>query len=112
MIQIDVQSLKPGLILAADVKNSHGQLLIKKGVEISERHIRVLKSWGVVDVQAEGIGQETESDPHPDFCDPALLNKARTEVLEKFSHNNLEHPAVDELLRICVRRHARELSHP
>ncbi len=79
MILVDVQSLKTGRILAADVKNSHGQLLIKKGVEVTDRHVRVLKSWGVVDVQVEGLGEgegenEVAAEGVPvERYDPAIL---------------------------------------
>lgn len=104
MISMLVQSLKPGRILAADVKNSHGQLLVKKGAEISERHIRALKSWGVVEVQLEGAPEDEIVENPVETFDPVALEKARVEVLERMRHNSVEHPAIDELVRLCVRR--------
>ena len=116
MIIVPVQSLKPGRILATDVKNAHGQLLIKKGAEVTERHVRVLKSWGVADVQVEGEGEEGDSsagETTVESYDPVLMEKARVEVMERLRYNSIEHPAIDELVRICVRRRAREMvGHP
>lgn len=104
MISIPVQSLKAGRILASDVKNSHGQLLVKKGAEITDRHIRALKSWGVVEVQLEGAPEDELEESPIEVFDPVALEKARVEVLQSMRHNSVEHPAIDELIRLCVRR--------
>lgn len=110
MITVPVQSLKPGRILAADIKNAHGQLLIKKAMEVTDKHLRVLKSWGVVEVQVEGDPSDTTDEMVVEQFNPEILDKARTEVLARMSHNSMEHPAIDELVRLAVQRRARQLS--
>ncbi len=110
MISVPVQLLKSGRILAADAKNAHGQLLIRKGMEVTDRHLRVLKSWGVGEVQVEGDSAgEAEESPVEHFS-PEIIEQARTEVLGRMRHNSLEHPAIDELVRLGVQRSARRLS--
>lgn len=110
MISVPVQSLKPGRILAADAKNAHGQLLIRKGMEVTDRHMRVLKSWGVVEVQIEGDPTDAADEMVTEQYSPEILERARVEVMERMSHNSIEHPAIDELVRICVNRRARQMS--
>ena len=110
MITVPVQSLKPGRVLAADVKNAHGQLLIKKAMEVTEKHLRVLKSWGVVEVQVEGDPSDTTDELVVEQFSPEILEQARTEVLARMRHNSIEHPAIDELVRLGVQRRARQLT--
>lgn len=95
--------------MAADVKNAHGQLLIRKGIEVTERHVRVLKSWGVAEVQLEGDEGSAEGGSVIEHYDPAILDSARTDVMNRLRFNSIEHPVIDELVRICVNRCAREL---
>lgn len=79
-------------------------------MEITERHMRVLKSWGVVEVQVEGDPTDTTDEMVVEDFTPEILEQARVEVLERMRHNSVEHPAIDELVRLCVRRRARQMS--
>lgn len=54
MATINVYALKPGMVTEAAVYDQQGTMLIKAGEELSEKHIRVLKSWGVATVNIQG----------------------------------------------------------
>lgn len=45
MLKID--EVQPGMILDKDVANLQGAVLLRKGSEITERHISIFKTWGV-----------------------------------------------------------------
>lgn len=101
-------ALKLGLTLAKDVKNAQGQLLIRSGVEIIERHLVLLKSWGITEVEVqEEVGRPSEANSGLTAEDPeaaARLQSARNGLLEMFRHNNLEEPVMAELIDLCAHR--------
>lgn len=53
-MKISIQELKEGAILAADVMSANGQLLLKSGSPVTEKHIRAFKTWGVKEVELPG----------------------------------------------------------
>jgi len=60
---IQFEELKPGMILASDLKASDGRLLFKAGTEVEERHLGLLQRIGVeqVDVEGEQIELDKET---------------------------------------------------
>ena len=53
-------ALAEGMVLAADIKNKHGNILIKEGNTLTAKHVQLMKAWGV-----------TEADVVADFYDLA-----------------------------------------
>jgi hypothetical protein len=53
---IRISKLKPGMILAEDVKDVQGRLLLANGRPIGPEHIRVFKIWGIPQVEVRGGG--------------------------------------------------------
>ena len=45
------EDLAPGMVLDQDVKDRSGRLLVRSGSELTERSLRVLRTWGVVEVR-------------------------------------------------------------
>jgi hypothetical protein len=54
MPTLKIDQIKPGMVLAAAVYNHQKVLLLDSGRKISEKHIRVFKSWGVAEVPVRG----------------------------------------------------------
>jgi hypothetical protein len=50
-----IDELKPGMVLAAPVRNHQDQLLLDAGRKVLAKHIQVFKAWGVrrVDVRPD-----------------------------------------------------------
>lgn len=46
------------MVLAEDIKNKYGQLLISAETVLNEKHVRLLKTWGVSVVSIVGEGEE------------------------------------------------------
>jgi len=40
---LNINDLKEGMTLAADVKNKHGNIMIKQGMTLTEKHIMLLR---------------------------------------------------------------------
>jgi hypothetical protein len=52
---LNTHDLKAGMVIAQDVTNQHGNVLLGKGSELSEKHIGILKAWGVTEIDVEGV---------------------------------------------------------
>lgn len=95
------------MTLAAGAKNQHGQMLLASGTVLEEKHVRILKSWGVqeadvVDVAdaAEAAGSEI----------PTEFQTRAGEVEEqRFILADRKHPALSELFALAKNRTAKRL---
>lgn len=54
MLNLAIEDLKPGMILARPVRNLQGVLLLEAGTRITKKNIRIFKSWGVNKVAIKG----------------------------------------------------------
>ena len=66
---IPTSKLESGMVLAGEVEDVNGRLLLAKGEEIQPSHIRVLKMWGVSEVDIVGdveTGDSVEAEIDPD----------------------------------------------
>jgi hypothetical protein len=104
LLQID--NLVPGMVLQRDVNDRSGRLLLPKGATLETRHLSIFRMWGVLDVEVTG-----ESEPEPvasssqgAAADAELPTGGAEEVRRIFAHNDPEHPAIRELMRICIIR--------
>lgn len=67
-----LDDLKPGMVLAADVRDGSGRMLLPGGAEVEEKHLKIFRSWGVgqVDV-ADGETPASEEELPPEVLDAA-----------------------------------------
>jgi hypothetical protein len=100
MAKIRSKQVMPGMVLSSDVYDTSGRLLIKKGAVVDEKHLKVLSTWGVAEV-------EVESD---DDVDDAVVTEIPQEFIEQASkqlranlvHNDMEHELIKEVFDIAV----------
>ncbi|MCP4675035.1 MAG: hypothetical protein GY854_05920 [Deltaproteobacteria bacterium] len=97
MALIQTDNMEPGMVLAADVHNRLGRLMLQAGTHIEIKHIRVLKAWGVTEVKIEGSDQGEGED-----LDSEELERVTEKARDLFFHTDLEHPAVAELFRLKI----------
>ena len=83
MLNLAVEDLKPGMILARPVRNLQGVLLLEAGTRITQKNIRIFKSWGVNEVTIRGQRAHSRS-PSAEIgqADPETVEKR---LKEKFS---------------------------
>ena len=96
------------MILAADVLNLHGQLLIGTGRQLTARHLEVLKAWGVAAVAVDAREElPAQAQPSPN----AARISAASEIMRMlFCRQDLTNPVVLELFEVCATRKARRVS--
>ncbi|GJL77116.1 MAG: hypothetical protein NPINA01_01050 [Nitrospinaceae bacterium] len=104
VVSVRTSDLKPGMVVARDVKDLHGRLLVPAGVKASAKHLKVFKIWGVPEVFIEGkTNARIESDPL-EVVDPKKKKAIEGKVKALFSRNDLKHPFIQELVSICIHR--------
>lgn len=61
MQKLDIDEVKPSMILAATVKDKDGNILFLNGVELTERHIVILNNRDIKKVVVEGCPVKREN---------------------------------------------------
>ncbi|MDA8123757.1 MAG: HDOD domain-containing protein [Deltaproteobacteria bacterium] len=107
---IKVSHLKPEALLSEDVKDRNGRLLIPAGTILTETHIRVIKIWGIVEVEIEDASETDPDSSSAEAIDPEQLQAAETLLQERFLFCDREHPAIAELFRIGRQRLAAQMA--
>lgn len=106
---VKINQISPGMELAEDLRDSRGRFLLPGGAGLTARDIRVLKMWGVVEANIEGIGAESVEDTAAREIDSAMMEMAEKTARRRFRHSGTDHPATQELLRLCTLRKAAEM---
>ena len=105
MGSVRLKMLKPGMVLADDVRDIKGRLLLIKGKPVGTEHIRIFKMWGIPQVEIVGAPGDAEPAPSPPV-DPAWLATVTREAEELFVLTDRTHPAVQEIFRQAVAHRA------
>jgi len=112
MINLNIDEIKPGMVLAQPVRNPQGVLLLEAGARISKKNIRIFKSWGVLEATIKGkmaeaggragetefrVKESVEMELKEKFCDvlddPVMVeifNAASKQLMRDFQHNGSE----------------------
>ena len=106
---INITALKEGMVLAEDVRDRNGRFLAACATALTGKHIRILKMWGVVEANIQGVTKEEVEQQLIEDIDSATMEAAEKLTQDRFALNDIDHPAVRELYRLCVERRAREI---
>jgi hypothetical protein len=104
MASLGVDFLQPGMVLARDVRASSGLVLLGAGVEITQRHIDIFRSWGVHEIEIKGETQEALNTQILRKIDAEKKARIERELDRLFQHNDPLDPVIEELRRICLMR--------
>ena len=101
---INLENARPGMILAKEAKDLNGRVLLAAGTELTEKHLRVFRIWGVSEVEIQGVEHEDVVAEVTARVEPATLKSAEEEVSRLFAFTDRSHPAIAELSRLAVLR--------
>lgn len=103
MPKVSLKEVSVGLVLAADVTNRNGMVLLRQGMTITERQINVLKTWGITHVDIEGNGNET---PLAELiaAHPEYMTEAERQAQQRFAHADGKHPLFQTLIPLWKQR--------
>ena len=94
---VALDNLKQGMVLDQDVHDMNTRLLLSKGQEIAQNHIRILKIWGITGVSIVGCSEEKDA-----FA--PLVNDEHVERIKNyldliFKHADLKNPIIIEIYK-------------
>ncbi|RQW83862.1 MAG: hypothetical protein EHM79_15150 [Geobacter sp.] len=104
MGMIPLDALEVGMVLASDVQDRNGRLLLGGGAELTGKHLMIFRTWGVIEVNiagAEDLGYDAKMPSDVSLED---LAEARKSLDGLFMHAGLEYSFVQELLRLAAIR--------
>jgi hypothetical protein len=104
MTRIPLEQALPGMVLAKAVANANGRVLLPAGCEISDKHIKAMKMWGVTDLS---INSDATGESGATSVSPAKLEAAALALAEAFRHANMEAAVMDEVYKAAIDYHAR-----
>lgn len=110
MGSISLQNLKPGMVLAADIVENHGQVLLTAGSTITEKHIDIFRTWGIPEANITNVDEEEIARSETLELDPELLKAAQQRADELFKFYDLELPAAKKLMQMFVKNEVAQMA--
>jgi len=101
MIFLALKDLKPGMVLSTPVHNFHGILLLSKGTKLTQKNIRILKSWGVNHIGVAGRSKKDRK--KATVPDKATKRSVQANLTKKFS-DVLDDKVMVEIMRVAGNR--------
>jgi hypothetical protein len=109
MIPLSPEELTPGQILAKSVDNHQGVLLVEKGSRLSDKHIRVFKTWGVKQIYVQS--DQTDQDASPARVDERSQTSVELELRRKFA-DVLDDPVMVAIMEAAGRQLTQKVRDP
>jgi len=86
---VNVFEARPGMMLAREVKSKEGRLLLTAGTLLGEKEIRILRMWGILEIQVVPGADTMDSGNRGEFGDEIV-----DFMVQWFRHNNRDDPVV------------------
>lgn len=96
---LHINDIKEGMVLAGDITNRHGNILLKAGSALSAKDILILKTWGITEIDVEGVDRDKVQQREMESLSPEVLEKIEGELAELFPEV-ADNPIIQELYRI------------
>jgi len=105
---VDLADVRAGMVLHADVMQSEDRLLIAAGTELTDKHLRTLAMWGVVEVDIQGLSRADLIAKAAAAMTPGERAAVETQVQTLFRHNDRGHPLIERLVELTTMRLIRQ----
>ena len=112
MVRVKSEELQPGMVVARDVKNIDGMLLVPSGCELSERQIGILQAWGVTELEVEASEEQAKAHDPLAQLPPELLAKITADLRARFWQPDESSPVAAEIFKLLLRRQAKRALQP
>lgn len=103
---ISIEEIRPGMVLEKDLRDRSGLILLGAGQEITEKHLKIFRMWGIVEAEIQGVTREETFSQVTSQLDPLLIQEAETQLREEFRHTNLKNPFIKEIFRLVALKRA------
>ena len=96
---LSINDLQIGMVIACEVANKHGNVLLKRGEILNERHIMLLKSWGITEADVEGFDRDQLVQKEMEELSPDTVASIEQELTALFPGLG-DNPLMKELYRV------------
>ena len=104
MTRIKTDQVQSGMVVVGDVRNMDDMLLIPAGCELTDRHIRILRAWGIADVPVDSPSDNAAGSAAAS-PDPAPMAPERVAQLKaRFWHWDEDDVVQREIFRVLLQR--------
>ena len=109
MINLKIDELKPGMILARSVYNQQDLLLLEKDSSLTKKRIWMLKTWGIDQVSIKG---KSQNDDQAVFeAEFETKETIEGELKAKFA-DVIDDPVMKEIMKAAARQLQKNLNDP
>ncbi len=99
MAKISTQNVQPGMIVKKDIKDKNGRLLLPQNSQLEEKHIRILKIWGIYEVDIDQAEEEEEKNLQSSNLTVQDIKYASKIIRPKYANTNTNHPCIREIFK-------------
>ena len=96
-MMILLKDAEPGVVLKDPAVNHQGQVLLPAGTELDAKKLRILRSWGVSDIEVEDTGDGG------DGVSDAPMSAQVAEIQNRFRRVR-EDPIMEKILAVLASR--------
>jgi HD-like signal output (HDOD) protein len=98
---ISIEEVEVGMQLSSQVKAPNGRKLLPEGACLQEKHLEILKSWGVMEVEIADSAADKETNQPARFSE-AELKYAQKLLKPYFAKVNINHPAIRHIFKMAI----------
>jgi len=107
MALIRTGDVQVGMELAGDVVDELGRLMIRAGTVLTQKELRLLKMWGIAELDVVDNASSETGDDGQAPADALSTEDYEPEARELFRYADLSHPVMCQLFNECLVRLAR-----
>lgn len=104
---LSTNDLKAGMVLAQAALNKHGTVILGEGSVLSEKHIGFFKSWGIPEVDIQGIDSDQLVKREMEALSSDTVEAIERELDDLFPPCEA-HPVMGEIYKIVKKMRLRE----
>ena len=99
----------PGMVVGKDVVDRHGRLLLQAGKVLSPKHLKIFKSWGIVELTVQ-VSESSAVSPALSDASPtgsptgSPTDEREQRLVDRFRFCDRRHPVIAELFEIARQR--------
>jgi len=109
MALINFEDLVVGMKVTDAVKDQAGRMVMSAGSEITQKHLRIFKMWGITQVEVDADAENVELYGSL-AVDQGLIDDCDAEARLLFRHTDLDNAVVAQLFKLVVQRKVRQKS--
>lgn len=99
MAKIAVNELAPGMVVKNDIEDRNGRVLLNQGTVLESHHLRILKMWGVYEVDiSKNLGHNFKKNEIKSSKLSSLVEISN----QRFFRSNTSNPCIEQIYKLTL----------